>query len=218
MKYLDATIKFPPEFRHPMERFLRDSEAVHRIEILAWDVTPGSVEYALAYVDGAIEPYRRRIESVDSIRDATLSPVDGESFHAYVCQETRESDEVWRQAFEDRSLVVVPPVVYDGNGAGITVVGAPDNIRTLLTKIPDRIPVTVEEVGDYDRRHATIAADMTDRQFEVVSVALEMGYYEVPREAGLADVADALGCAQSTVSNLLRKAEGSVMRRLVGAR
>jgi predicted DNA binding protein len=77
--------------------------------------------------------------------------------------------------------------------------------------------VTIEEVSNYDRRHATIAAGVTDRQFEAVSVAVELGYYTVPREVDLGDVADALGCAESTVSNLLRMAEASVMRRLVGS-
>ena len=56
---------------------------------------------------------------------------------------------------------------------------------------------------------------MTDRQLEAVATAVEIGYYAVPREAGLADVAAALGCAESTASNLLRKAEASVMGRLV---
>ena len=79
------------------------------------------------------------------------------------------------------------------------------------------LDVTVEEVGDYDRRHATVASDVTDRQFEAVSAAVEVGYYAVPREAGLGDVAGELGCAESTASNLLRKAEASVMRRVVGA-
>jgi len=48
------------------------------------------------------------------------------------------------------------------------------------------------------------------------STAVEPGYYAVPRRASLADVADTLGCAGSTASNHLRKAETRVMRRLVG--
>lgn len=217
MRYLDATLKLPPELRHPMEEYMRESDAIEHAEILAWNLTPERVEYVLAYVDGAMEPYRERIESVDTIRDAMLSRIEEGSFYVYVCQETREADQQWRQAFDRRSLVVVPPIVYDEGGTRLTVVGAAEDLRALLAGIPDRIDVNVEEVSNYDRRHATVAGGMTDRQLEAVSVAVELGYYRVPREADLGDVAGALECAESTASNLLRKAEASVMDRLVGA-
>jgi predicted DNA binding protein len=216
VKYIDVTLELPPEFRHPMEQFLQDSTAVSRIEILAWDITPASVEYILAYAVGSMEPYRERAESVRLIRDVTLSPIDEGSFYVYVCQETREADTTWRQVFEGRNLVTVPPVVYDDSGAHITVVGSPEDLQTLTTGMPETVNITVEEVGDYDRRHTMLAAEITDRQFEAVSIAVDMGYYHVPRDGDLADVAEALGCAESTTSQLLRKAEGSVMRRIVG--
>jgi len=216
VKYLEATLDLPPALRHPMEEYLRSSDALERVEVIAWNLTTGPVEYLLAYIEGDIGPYRERIEAVDSVRDVKLSPIDEGSFYVYVCQETREGDELWRRAFDERNLVIVPPVVYDGDGTTIRVVGESDDMQTLLDEIADRIDVTVEEVGDYDRRHAMLAAGVTDRQYEVVSVAAELGYYAVPREADLGEVAEALGCAESTVSNLLRKAEASVMRRLVG--
>ena len=49
-----------------------------------------------------------------------------------------------------------------------------------------------------------------------VETAAELGFYEVPREAGVAEVAAALDCADSTASTLLQEAEARVMRRLVG--
>ena len=52
---LDATLDLPQEMRHPIEEFLRESDSVERIEILAWNVTQGPVEYVLTRVDGAIE-------------------------------------------------------------------------------------------------------------------------------------------------------------------
>lgn len=217
VKCLEATFNLPPRLRHPTEEFIGRSDAAERVEIIAWNVSPESVEYVLAYVRGAIEPYREHIRSVDPVRDARLSRIDEDAFYVYVCQETREADREWRQAFEQRNLVTVPPVVYDETGTGLTVVGASEDLQAMLEDLPEEISVTVEQVSDYNRRHATVAADVTDRQFEAVSVAARLGYYTVPREADLADVAAELGCAESTASNLLRKAEASVMRRVVGA-
>jgi hypothetical protein len=51
-----------------------------------------------------------------------------------------------------------------------------------------------------------------DRQREAITAASEVGYYDVPRTGSVAEVADRLGCAKSTASNHLRKAEA----RLVG--
>ena len=215
MRYLDVTLDLPPALRHPMDEFLRSSPAIEREELLAWNLSAEDVEYALFYVDGEIEAYRQEIRAVDSIREVTLTPIDERSFYSYVCQETREEEEAWRRAFARRSLVVVPPLEYDERGVRLTVVGASADLQALLDDLPAGIEVAVEEIGDYDRRHATIASGVTDRQLEAVAVAAELGYYVVPREAGLDEVAAELGCAESTASTLLRKAESHVMRRLV---
>jgi predicted DNA binding protein len=42
-------------------------------------------------------------------------------------------------------------------------------------------------------------------------VARELGYYDVPRRAELADVAAELDCTESTASVLLRKAERALV-------
>jgi predicted DNA binding protein len=216
VKYLDVVLDMPPAFQHPMEEFLRTEDAVEREELLGWNQSAETVEYALLYVEGAIEPYRERIDRVDSVRNVTLTPIDDESFYAYVCQETRPEEEAWREAFVRRNLVVIAPIVFGDRGIRMTVVGASDDLQALLDDIPDSFDVTVEEIGDYDRRHATIAGALTDRQLAAVETAVDLGYYEVPRRASLADVAAELDCAESTASNHLRKAETSVMRRLVG--
>ncbi|UPW00679.1 helix-turn-helix domain-containing protein [Halorussus gelatinilyticus] len=218
MKYLTLTLRQPRETRHPMQNFIADSPAVAREELLAWNILrEASVEYLLFYVEGDLDPYRTAIAEVDSIPEYTLVPIDSRSFYAYVHQETRETDTDFRSVFARRQLLVVPPIEYTGEGhMRFTLIGAPEDLRSLLDELPERIAADVEEVGDYDRRHGTVAGGLTDRQFEAASVAARLGYYEVPREASLADVADELDCAESTASNLLRKAEASVMRRIVG--
>lgn len=66
-------------------------------------------------------------------------------------------------------------------------------------------------VGDHrDHRPAGV---LTDRQREALSLAAAMGYYATPRESTLTEVADALGVAKSTASDLLHRAEGAVVER-----
>ena len=218
MKYLTLTLRQPRETRHPMQNFIADSEAVEREELLAWNLLHEEpIEYALFYVEGDLDPYRDAISGVESVASFTLSPVDDRSFYAYVRQVTRDSDRNFRAAFADRHLLVVPPIEYTGEGhMRFTVVGESDDLQALLDDFPEELDVTVEEIGEYDRRHGTVAGSLTDRQFEAASVAAQLGYYEVPKDANLSEVADRLDCAQSTASTLLRTAEAKVMGRVAG--
>lgn len=220
MRYLTARFDLPRELRHPMQEFVRTTDAIRREELLAWNLSgTENTEYALFYVDGEIDAYRRAIDAVESIAWYDLTPVDETSFYSYVCQATRAADERWRAAFARRDLVVVPPITYDIEGVmGCTIVGAGEDLRALLDDLPATIDVTVERLGEYDHRHGTITQGVTDRQFEVLAAAVRLGYYETPRTATLDDVATAADCAPSTASNHLRKVEEKVLGRLVESR
>ena len=54
---------------------------------------------------------------------------------------------------------------------------------------------------------------LTDRQRRVMSAAVERGYYETPRRCTLTALADELGIAKSTCSEILHRAEGAVVTR-----
>ncbi|ADD04541.1 HTH-10 family transcription regulator [Natrialba magadii ATCC 43099] len=218
MKYLDVCLSQPDWMLHPMQRFIRDTDAVRYEELQAWnvDARDPTLEYELFYVEADREPYETALESVDSIRWYDLTTVDDDAFYLYVCQETRDEDVRWREALTALDLVIVPPIAYDSTAAfSVTVVGTSENLQTMLEMLPDEIDVAVRAIGEYDRRHAPLVADLTDRQLEAITTAVDAGYFEVPREAGVAEVADELGCASSTASRLLQKAQARVMRRLV---
>ncbi|WP_433632936.1 helix-turn-helix domain-containing protein [Halomicrococcus sp. NG-SE-24] len=51
----------------------------------------------------------------------------------------------------------------------------------------------------------------SDRQREILDTAIEMGYYERPRETTLKELAEELELAKTTVSQHLRKAERRVV-------
>jgi hypothetical protein len=56
---------------------------------------------------------------------------------------------------------------------------------------------------------------LTQRQRELLTAAVEAGYYETPRACTLTQLADQLGMAKSTVSETLHRAEGRVIREFV---
>ena len=56
---------------------------------------------------------------------------------------------------------------------------------------------------------------LTDRQREILETAVREGYFEVPRECTLADLAERVGADKSTVSTVLRRGEGNLVKRFL---
>jgi hypothetical protein len=57
--------------------------------------------------------------------------------------------------------------------------------------------------------------DLTDEQRAALELALESGYFEVPRRATLSDLADNLGVSQQAVSERLRRGTQKVVQSVV---
>ncbi|MFC4553446.1 MULTISPECIES: helix-turn-helix domain-containing protein [Halobacteriales] len=75
--------------------------------------------------------------------------------------------------------------------------------------------ITLEKLQDY-RIQETPMDVLTDRQHEVLDVAYELGYYDVPRKSSTAEVAADLGVDDSTVSEHLQRAEHNLLESLLG--
>jgi AraC-like DNA-binding protein len=134
------------------------------------------------------------------------------SANVWVCGGTRPETRAWRDAFADRQLIVVPPIQFDdAAGMEMTIVGDGGDIHDTLDQVPSEVDVTVNEIGTYVRRGGTLVGTLTDRQLAAANTALQPGYCEIPREGTLDDVADELGCSESTVSVLLRRAERDIL-------
>lgn len=81
-----------------------------------------------------------------------------------------------------------------------------DRIGEMLDRL-DREYELLSMVGDEDA-----SGLLTDRQREMLEEAVREGYYEVPRECTLADLAATLGVDKSTASGVLRRGESRVLK------
>lgn len=71
------------------------------------------------------------------------------------------------------------------------------------------VPLQVTEITEAPATGATM---LTDRQREILKLALDLGYYEVPRQTTLEELADELGIGVAAVSEGLRRAEERIVR------
>jgi hypothetical protein len=98
----------------------------------------------------------------------------------------------------------------------LSLFGQSTEIQAAIDRLPNRVDVTVKEIGGLDATAATVETHLTERQREAVAAAVDLGYYEIPREATHEDVAAAIDCAPSTAAEHLRKAESTLVSAVVG--
>lgn len=214
MHSLRLTYREPPSERHPMQRFQRESPAVEKSQLLNWDLA-GDLALGLFRVIGDREPYEAAVSEVDAVERYRIVPADRESFYVYMEHEQRETDLAVLAAYAPEQALVVPPVEYTGEGIELTLVGESGALQAVVDALPPEFEVEIDSVGRTAGSITPGLPSLPERQREAIAVALAEGYYDVPREGDLAAVAEQLGCAESTASTLLRKAESKLVRRFL---
>lgn len=112
---------------------------------------------------------------------------------------------VWRAGVP----LKMPFDIQDGE-ATWDVTTSTTRLSSLRDQLDDLgIGFSIEHVREIDTSQADRL--LTDRQQEVLLAAVDAGYYRAPREATLGDVADGLGVATATCSDVLHRAEGHVI-------
>lgn len=186
-----------------------DLGPIRSVELLA----DGSIVF-LRSVGGEIAAYRAAIESSDSVYSYSLS--GGESAHAFAHVEPTDAGRrllEWKRQFP---LVIRPPIEFDGDSVVVTLVGEVSVFTDATESLPEDVSYTVIETGEYWPDDATAIHGLTDRQREILATAIELGYYENPRQATQADLARALSVSPGTVGDHLRKIEAQVFRKFSG--
>lgn len=102
------------------------------------------------------------------------------------------------------------PTVSD-RGILLSLVGSQEAIRSMLRNFEEAgIVPDLHRLCEYEGGERTLDA-LTDRQLEVLKTAYNMGFYDVPREASIEDIAAEIGLNSGTVSEHLQRAERNIL-------
>ncbi|MFC7071407.1 helix-turn-helix domain-containing protein [Halobaculum lipolyticum] len=207
MKRIEFAVTYPPALRHPLHRRILDHAAATRAELLTWGPTASVT--ALLWVD-ADEATTDALLSA-SASTVARSLVDArEGTYAFVRQREFEFADAVMSLVADAGVAFLPPVSFREDGAvGVEAVGDPADLHEFHAEVNEVADTRIERVHEFERGRSPAA--LTGRQRAALETAADVGYYDVPRTAGVADVADRLDCAPSTAGELLRKAEATVV-------
>ncbi|AFK20750.1 DNA-binding protein (plasmid) [Haloferax mediterranei ATCC 33500] len=183
--------------------------AIHRMELLADDTVAMFAEGR-----GDVEGLRRVLSESPEVFEFSVSGDDA-GFFAY----TRyAADDLTRMLMEGRresSYLIDMPIEHtDDGGLRVTYIGTEAAFADALSDQPDGVRVEVERTGPYAPGSRHVVSQLTERQREVLEVAVDLGYYQEPREATHDEIAAATGLAETTVGEHLRKIEATVFSSL----
>jgi len=96
-----------------------------------------------------------------------------------------------------------------------------DEVQTTLGEFELRSVTQNEEPGeplDSGRLTEVLVSKLTDDQLEILEIAYNEGYFDVPRKISETELANELDIAQSTVNERLRTAERALLGLIYGAK
>jgi predicted DNA binding protein len=217
MRYLTVLLEPDGETAfHPLGGELTDDpaitrRAIHRVELLDDDTV-----LLLAEASGSKQRYREIMDASPHVVDYLVSGDD-----RWMAVSQFELTERARRPLElqrEEGVVIDTPMRFTaGGGLKVTCLGDDAAFERLFDRIDEAEGTSVEirEMGEYEPDESSFTRLFTARQEEVLEAAVELGYYRVPRDAELADIADAVGISRATASEHLRKVEERVFSEIV---
>lgn len=217
MRYVTCVITPPREYFDRGAERLRERgvtfESIRNIDQL----TDGSI-ITQKVVRGERSEIQRALEATGpEIIDYQLTD-DGDTT---ILQLHYQPSDLTREllAIHDRHAVVLEyPLVYTGmdhRSLRLSEIGREEELRRVIEEIKAIVDVEIEQVGSYDPSSDRPLVELTDRQREVLRVAVEEGYYEEPRQVTYEDIAARLDCSAGTVGQHLRRIEAQLMPTVV---
>ena len=122
-------------------------------------------------------------------------------------------------------LPLGPTELTDGRECFDLLLSDRDELSDAVELLSEFGHVSVDRISPDFRRevvpsHAEwqeLLSSIPSRQRDILNKAVELGYFEIPREVTLEELADELGITKTTASTHLRKAEGKIIEVLMSS-
>lgn len=214
MKRIQFSATYPERFVHPLHRKIVEETSIRRAELLMW--TPTEDATTLFWCDGDRDATRTVVEAIDSLLVSHLvEETDGT--YAFLQQDDYEFSAALLETIAGSQVIFLPPVVFlDTGKVQFEAVGEPPALSTFHDDLSELAELTIEQVHEFEREPSP--SSLTDRQRAALDAAVSVGYYELPREGTVSDIAHVLDCSTSTAGELVRKAEAAVVQNYIETR
>lgn len=215
MRAVSFTLDQPdgPHFAYRM--FGVDSE-FEREQIYQLNVLADETVILLGRLRGDLDEARRLLDDHTDVLGFSISSEESQNGLVYVHARPPPAMRQFLELPRVHEVFFNFPIGSTGDGRiSVEMLGETNDVlREALADVPPELDVTIERIGSYPDAGGHILALLTDRQREVLDIALELGYYDVPRQATHGDIAERLGLSVGTVGEHLQKIESRVFKHI----
>lgn len=160
------------------------------------------------------EPDEQRLEELDTVQ--WWEQVSAEEAEYVYLVEMNVAEQLATIGVDADAILRAEQAEVHEQGFSIDQAGSQEQLSDMLANMKAAgFDITLEKLRDYRIQETPLDA-LTDRQHEVLDVAYELGYYDVPRGSSTAEVAAELGVDDSTVSEHLQRAERNILTVVLG--
>ncbi|MFQ3320256.1 MAG: VCBS repeat-containing protein [Natronomonas sp.] len=212
----EITIELIPNDRHLHEAehaFSQDS-AIQRESIEYLNYLDDGTGILLYRLRGAEKRIIQLLEETDDVISfQTIRVADGVRTHVHFSVDG--TSERLIQLINQHKVAIEFPIECHDRGIRISAIGEQSDIADAVERFPEGLLVEVVSMTptDASTRHQPL---LSERQREVLEIAISEGYYEHPRSVTRDEIANCMGLTGSTVSEHLRKAESKILSDFVG--
>lgn len=202
-----------------MHAFISENDRYGPTRLLQWNVTTRDTSLMVFQVAGPRGPYTSALDETPYVESYETVSTAGntDQFTVFVEDAITEETRGIFETYEDKNIVLIPPVVFHTNrSADIRLIGPNTALQETLDRLPDGIDAEIRRLTNGEQTQMTPADHLTGRQRRVIATALRVGYYDEPRDATLDDVAREMDLASGTVAEHMRKAEAKLVEQALG--
>ena len=107
------------------------------------------------------------------------------------------------------------PIVNEKGRMSIPLVGAKENLVKLLSYLEDlNVEFEVLSLTNYYIKGKDILSSLTPSQYRCLEMAVEQGYFQIPKKADARKLASKIGISHSAFLTHIRKAERKIFEEL----
>lgn len=203
---------------HPFDRVVRPEPDLDRVAIHNMHLVGDGVGQALYEFRGDVERLRSIMDELQCDAEYQINQANGRIFN-YLLFEPNDTIRELLAVHHDHQVFLDPPQQFTpGGDLLLTYHGTEETFQEAMDAVPDRVTVKLERKVEFQPSHEPFITSLTDSQQTTVRTAVEMGYYDIPREATYEEIGDELGLTAATVGEHLRKAEAKLVQQNISGR
>lgn len=201
---------------HPFDKVVAGDPDVTRVAIHNMHLINDDVGQTLYEFNGDPDRLESVMESLPCNASYQIDVQDDRIFN-YMLFEPNDTIRDLLNVHHNHQIFLDPPQLFTPQGhLQLTYYGTEEPFQEAMDAVPDRISVTLERKSEFTPSQEPFTSKLTTKQREILSVAMDRGYYEVPRETTLADIGRELDLTPATIGEHLQKIEMKLMKTAMG--